>query len=267
MCGLVEGKIAVVTSSTRGIGKACAFALAEQGAKVYFAVRRLEAGQELVDELKAKGFDGGVCLFDADQPETFKTSIQEVIDAEGRIDILINNFGSTDVTKDFDVLHTSYEDFMSIVNNNLQSVYETSQVAVGSMIKTGGGSIVNIASVGGKFPDMYRTAYGVAKSSVRFLTKDIATQYARAGVRANCVLPGFIATDAAMKNMSQEFLDTFLKTVPLGRAGEVEDIAQAVVYLASDMSAFVTGQDIEVSGGFGMPSPMFSHYGDMQSKG
>lgn len=263
----LENKIAMVTSSTRGIGLACAEKLADHGAKVYFAVRRLEAGEELVKALNEKGLQGGVCYFDADKPETFRTSVEEVIQKEGRIDILVNNYGSTDVRKDFDLLHTSSDDFMSIVDNNLRSVYGTCQAAVASMVKTGGGSIVNIASVGGKYPDMYRIGYGVAKSSILFLTKNIATQYAYAGVRANTILPGFIATDAAMKNMSPEFLETFLKTVPLHRPGLPEEIANACLFLASDQSSFVTGEDLPVAGGFGMPSPMFSHYGDMKSKG
>ena len=265
--GMLDTKIAMVTSSTRGIGLACAQTLARNGAKVYFAVRRLEAGQELVDALKAEGHNGGVVFFDADQPQTFRESVEEVVTKEGRIDILVNNYGGTDVKRDHDLLHTSGDDFMKVVRTNLLSVYDTCQRAVESMMLTGGGSIVNIASVGGKYPDMYRIGYGVAKAAILFLTKNIATQYASAGVRANAILPGFIATDAAMDNMSDEFLSTFLKTVPLGRPGTPDDIAQACLYLASDQSSFVTGEEIEVSGGFGMPSPMYSHYGDMASRG
>lgn len=264
--GLLDTKVAMVTSSTRGIGLACAQTLARNGAKVYFAVRRLDAGQELADALKAEGCEAEVVFFDADQPDTFRSSVEEVVTKEGRIDILVNSYGGTDVKHDHDLLHTTSADFMKIVEGNLRSVYDTCQRAVESMALTGGGSIVNIASVGGKYPDMYRIGYGVAKSAIRFLTKNIATQYAGAGVRANAILPGFIATDAAMDNMNDEFLDTFLKTVPLGRPGTPEDIAQACLYLASDQSSFVTGEEIEVSGGFGMPSPMYSHYADMASK-
>lgn len=265
--GLLDTKIAMVTSSTRGIGLACAQTLAREGAKVYFAVRRPDAGQKLADELIAEGHQAGVVFFDADQPDTFRQSVEEVVTKEGRIDVLVNNYGGTDVRRDHDLLHTTGKDFMQIVENNLLSVYDTCQRAVESMVLTGGGSIVNIASVGGKYPDMYRIGYGVAKSAILFLTKNIATQYAGAGVRANAILPGFVATDAAMDNMSDEFLNTFLKTVPLGRPGTPEDVAQACLYLASDQSSFVTGQEVEVSGGFGMPSPMYSHYGDMASKG
>ena len=264
---LLENKIAMVSSCTRGIGLACAEKLADNGAKVYLAVRRLDAGREIADKIIAKGGQADVCYFDAAKPETFRTSVQEVIDKEGRIDILMNNYGSTNVKKDFDLLNTSTDDFMSIVDDNLRSVYDTCQVAVGSMVKTGGGSIINLASVGGKYPDVSRIAYGEAKSAIIFLTENIATQYAKYNVRANCILPGFIATDASMKNMTPEFLSSFLKAVPLNRPGQPEDVANTCLYLASDMSSFVTGQEIPVSGGFGLPSPMYPMYADMQSKG
>ena len=228
-------------------------------------MRRLDAGQELADALKAEGCAAEVVFFDADQHDTFRSSVEEVVTKEGRIDILVNSYGGTDVKHDHDLLHTTSADFMKIVEGNLRSVNDTCQRAVESMVLTGGGSSVNIASVGGKYPDMYRIGYGVAKSAIRFLTKNIATQYAGAKCRANAMLP-FHCTDAAMDNMNDEFLDTFLKTVPLGRPGTPEDIAQACLYLASDQSSFVTGEEIEVSGGFGMPSPMYSHYADMASK-
>ncbi len=140
--------------------------------------------------------------------------VDEVAAKEGRLDILVNNFGSTDVKTDLDVVNGPSEDFFSIVNTNLKSVYLPSKAAVPLMAKNGGGSIINIGSVGGLYPDLSRTAYGVSKAAIHFLTKDIAVQYARQGVRCNAVLPGFTATDAALNNMSQAFLDLFLKNVP-----------------------------------------------------
>lgn len=113
--GLLDTKVAMVTSSTRGIGFACAQTLARNGAKVYFAVRRLDAGQELADALKAEGCEAEVVFFDADQPDTFRSSVEEVVTKEGRIDILVNNYGGTDVKHDHDLLHTTSADFMKIV--------------------------------------------------------------------------------------------------------------------------------------------------------
>ena len=161
---------------------------------------------------------------------------------------------------DFDLLNGDTDSFFKIVENNLKSVYIPSKHAVKSMIQTGGGSIVNISSVGGRYPDLSRTAYGIAKAAINYLTENIAVQYARQGVRCNAVMPGFVATDAAMQNM-------FLKNVPLNRPAVPEDIANAVLFFAIDMSSFVTGETMPVAGGFGLPSPMYAMYQDMKSKG
>ena len=155
---------------------------------------------------------------------------------------------------DFDLLNGDTNSFFKIVENNLKSVYIPSKHAVKSMIQTGGGSIVNISSVGGRYPDLSRTAYGIAKAAINYLTENIA-------------VPGFVATDAAMQNMSPEFLNMFLKNVPLNRPAVPEDIANAVLFFASDMSSFVTGETMPVAGGFGLPSPMYAMYQDMKSKG
>lgn len=264
---LLDHKIAMVTSSTRGIGLACAEKLAQNGAKVYLAVRRLDAGREIADRIIQNGGQADVVYFDATKLDTYHTMVEEVIAKEGRIDILVNNYGATDVKVDFDLVNGDTDSFFEIVEENMRSVYVPSKVAVKSMLKTGGGSIINISSVGGMFPDMSRLAYGTAKAAINFITKNIAVQYARQNIRCNAVLPGFIQTEAAMDNMSEEFLNAFLKTVPLHRPGKPEDIANAVLYLASDMSAFVTGETIPVAGGFGLPSPMYPLYGEMQSKG
>ena len=264
---LLEKKIAVITSSTRGIGLACAHKLAENGAKVYLAVRNLEKGKEVAKDIISKGGEADVVYFDATKDETFTSFVSDVVSKEGRIDILVNNFGTTDVKKDLDLVNGDTETFFKIINENLKSVYLPCKEAIKNMQKTGGGSIVNIASVGGIYPDMYRLAYGISKSSINFLTKNIAVQYARYNIRCNAVLPGFVATDAALENMSTEFLNTFLKNVPLNRSGEPKDIANAVLFFASDLSSYVTGETMPVAGGFGLPSPMYSHYFDMKTKG
>lgn len=264
---MLHEKVALVTSATRGIGLACAEKLAEHGAKVYLAVRRPEAGQEICRRIQERGGQAGTVYFDATAEDTCRTMVEEVLAKEGRLDILVNNYGHTDVTKDFDLVNGDAEAFFHILELNLKSVYLPCKYAVPSMTDRGGGSIVNIASVGGRYPDMSRLAYGVSKAAILFLTKNIAVQYARQGVRCNAILPGFIATDSAMNSMSEEFLNTFLKTVPLNRPGQPEDIANACLFLASDMSAYVTGEEMAVAGGFGLPSPMYSHYGDMKGKG
>ncbi len=264
---LLDGKIALITSATRGIGLACAEKLAENGAKVYLAVRRLDAGNDVAKKIEENGGKADVVYFDADKKETFHTMVEEVLEKEGHLDILVNNFGATDVSADFDLVHGDSDQFFNIIEQNLRSVYIPAKTAVPAMMKNGGGSIINISSVGGKYPDLSRLAYGVAKASINYLTQNIAVQYARSNIRCNAILPGFIATDAAMQNMSEEFLKSFLKNVPLNRPGQPEDIANACVFLASDQSAFITGELIPVAGGFGQPSPMYAMYQDMKSKG
>ena len=249
------------------MGEKAAKTLAAQGAAVYLGVRRLEAGQQIADELIAAGGRAGVVFFDASREESFSGMVDEVAAKEGRLDILVNNFGSTDVKTDLDVVNGPSEDFFRIVNTNLKSVYLPSKAAVPLMAKNGGGSIINIGSVGGLYPDLSRTAYGVSKAAIHFLTKDIAVQYARQGVRCNAVLPGFTATDAALNNMSQAFLDLFLKNVPLNRPGRPEDIADAVAFLASDRAAFITGEILPVAGGFGLPTPLYGSYMSAGAKG
>ncbi|HBG0411818.1 TPA: SDR family oxidoreductase, partial [Clostridioides difficile] len=144
------------------------------------------------------------------------------------------------------------------VNTNLKSVYLPCKAAIPHMIKNGKGSIVNISSIGSVLPDLSRIAYCVSKAAINSLTQNIATQYAKDNVRCNAVLPGLIATKAALDNMSPEFIKEFLKHVPLNRIGEPDDIAKAVLFYASDDSSFITGDLLEVAGGFGLPTPQFA---------
>ncbi|MDE5637302.1 MAG: SDR family oxidoreductase [Alistipes sp.] len=263
----MNGKVALVTASTRGIGFECAQRLAEAGAAVYLAVRDTARGRDAAQRIAASS--GGrvdVVRFDAGDRDTFAAMIDETVDREGRIDVLVNNYGSTDVSVDLDVASTPAESFLAIVERNLLSVYAASQAAVKSMMRTGGGSIVNISSVGGVIPDVSRTAYGLAKASINFLTQQIAVQYAAHGIRCNAVLPGFTET-AAVDNMSEGFRRTFLSCVPLGRVGTAGDIADAVLYLAGDRSSYVTGQLLAVAGGYGLASPMYPFYESLGGRG
>lgn len=265
--GMLDSRIALVTASTRGIGRASAIRLAAEGAKVYVAARNAERSRELIDEIEASGGSAAYVRFDAADKTTYAGSVRNVLDAEGRVDILVNNYGSTDVKRDFDVASTSYEDLEDIVMDNVRSVYDTSQTAINAMRGVGPLAIVNIASTGGIYPDLSREAYGLAKAAIIRLTKDIAIQYARQNVRANVVCPGSIATDALKGNMSEEFLKAFLTTIPMNRIGEPEEVADAVLFYASDMSSYVTGGVMEVSGGTGLGSPMYPLYQMMDQRG
>ena len=165
-----------------------------------------------------------------------------------------------------DFAHTDVDTFIETLNINLKSVFIASQHAVKQMEKTGGGSIINISSVGGLVPDISQVAYGTSKAAINYLTKIIAVHEARHNIRCNAVLPGMTATDAVQQNLSDDFRDLFLKHTPINRMGLPEEIAAAVVYLASDDAAYTTGQILTVAGGFGLATPVFGDLADKSSR-
>lgn len=152
---------------------------------------------------------------------------------------------------------------MDTINLNLRSVFMSSQAAAKHMAAKQGGSIINISSVGGIVPDISQVAYGTSKAAINYLTKLIAVHEAKNKIRCNAVLPGMTATEAVEKNLTEEFRSLFLRHIPLGRMGLPKEIAAAVVYLASDEAAYITGQILTVSGGFGLATPV---YGDLSDK-
>lgn len=254
----LKDKVVLITASTRGIGLACVKACAKEGASVYMAARNLERAQKIVNALSEEGFQVKCVFNDATKPESFASMVDDVVKDAGRVDVLVNNFGTSNRQKDLDFAHTDAEVFLDTVTLNLRSVFLASQAAVQSMQKTGRGSIINISSVGGLIPDVSQVAYGTSKAAINYLTKLIAVHEAKNGIRCNAVLPGMTATDAVEKHLTEEFRSLFLRHIPLGRMGVPEEIAAAVVYFASDESAYTTGQIMAVSGGFGLATPVYS---------
>ena len=255
----LKDKVVLVTASTRGIGLACVKKCAKEGAAVYMAARNVERAQEIADAL-----EGVKCVYnDATKPETFTSMVEDVVTDAGRIDVLVNNFGTSNPGKDLDFAHTDPTVFIDTVNLNLRSVFMASQAAAKHMATHGGGSIINISSVGGLVPDISQVAYGTSKAAINYLTKLIAVHEAKNNIRCNAVLPGMTATEAVEKNLTEEFRSLFLRHIPLQRMGLPEEIAAAVVYLASDEAAYTTGQILTVSGGFGLATPV---YGDLANK-
>ena len=255
----LKDKVILITASTRGIGLAIVKKCAEEGAKVYMAARDMERAQEI-----ANSMNGVKCVYnDATKPETFISMVEDVIQDAGRMDVLVNNFGTSNPGKDLDFANTDSQVFLETVNLNLRSVFMASQAVANHMAKQGGGSIINISSVGGLVPDISQVAYGTSKAAINYLTKLIAVQEAKHRIRCNAVLPGMTATEAVEKHLSDEFRDLFLRHIPLGRMGLPEEIAEAVCYFASDASAYTTGQILTVSGGFGLATPV---YGDLADK-
>ena len=254
----LQNKAILITASTRGIGLAIVKKCAQEGARVYMAARDMERAREVADSL-----NGVKCVYnDATKPETFASMVEDVIRDAGQIDVLVNNFGTSNPGKDLDFAHTDPQIFLDTVNLNLRSVFMASQAAVRHMAQNGG-SIINISSVGGLVPDISQIAYGTSKAAINYLTKLIAVQEARHHIRCNAVLPGMTATEAVEKHLSDEFRNLFLKHIPLGRIGLPEEIAEAVCYFAGDASAYTTGQILTISGGFGLATPV---YGDAIEK-
>ena len=254
----LQDKVILVTASTRGIGLAIVKKCAREGAKVYMAARDLERAREI-----AYNLTGVKCVYsDATKPETFTTMVEEVVQDAGRIDVLVNNFGTSNPGKDLDFANTDPQVFLDTVNLNLRSVFVASQAAARHMAQHGG-SIINISSVGGLVPDISQVAYGTSKAAINYLTKLIAVQEAKNKNRCNAVLPGITATEAVEKHLSDDFRDLFMKHIPLGRMGLPEEIAEAVCYFASDAAAYTTGQILTLSGGFGLATPV---YGDLANK-
>ena len=259
----LKDKIVLITASTRGIGLACVKACAKEGATVYMAARNLDLAKEEAGKLISQGYNVKYVYNDASKPESYKTMTEDVIKYSGRIDVLINNFGTSNPGKDLDFSNTDINIFLDTVNINLKSVFMASQQAIKHMAKQGGGSIINISSVGGLVPDISQVAYGTSKAAINYLTKLIAVHEAKNNIRCNAVLPGMTATDAVEKNLTGEFRELFLRHIPFGRMGKPEEIAAAAVYFASDESAYTTGQILTVSGGFGLATPL---YGDLSDK-
>ena len=259
----LKNKVILITASTRGIGFACVKACAKEGAIVYMGARDLEHAKSEADRLNSEGAQVKYVYNDATKPQTFITMIDEVVKAEGRIDVLVNNFGTSNPKKDLDLAHTDPAFFLDIVNLNLRSVFMGSQAATKYMASHDGGSIINISSIGGLIPDISQIAYGTSKAAINYLTKLIAVQEASNHIRCNAVLPGMTATESVEQNLSGEFRDLFLRHIPLKRIGLPEEIGAAVVYFSSDESAYTTGQILSVSGGFGLATPL---YGDLSDK-
>ncbi len=246
---LLEGKIALVTGASRGIGKAIAVALAAAGANVAvnYAGNK-DAAQEVVTEIEAMGrkallFQGDVAQFDV-CAEMVDTVVKEL----GRIDILINNAG---ITRDALLLRMKEEDWDAVINTNLKGIFNCTKATVKYMMKQRSGRIVNISSVVGVMGNAGQANYAAAKAGCLGFTKSVAKEVASRGITVNAVAPGFIKTDMTSV-LPEKVVAEMEAGIPLARLGETEDIAKAVLFLASDDAAYITGQTLHVDGGMVM---------------
>ena len=243
---LLENKIAVVTGAGRGIGRGIALALAREGAMVVVnyngSKERAEEGVRTIEEAggKAAAIQCNISDFEAAK-EFFANVVKEY----GRIDILVNNAG---ITKDNLMMKMSEEEFQSVIQTNLAGTFHGVKFVTRPMMKQRQGRIINIASVSGVIGNMGQANYSASKAGVIGLTKAAAKELASRNITVNAVAPGFVATEMT-DVLSDSVKEAAVATIPLGRFGEVEDIAETVVFLASDKAKYITGQVICVDGG------------------
>ena len=243
---LLENKTALITGASRGIGKGIAVEFAKQGANVAFTFNAsVEAAKELEKELetygvKAKGYQSNAANFDAAQ-ELVK---QVLVDFES-LQILINNAG---ITKDNLLMRISEEDFDKVIEVNLKSVFNLTKAVIRPMMKQRQGSIINMSSVVGVKGNAGQTNYAASKAGILGFTKSVALELGSRNIRCNAIAPGFIETEMTAK-LDQNTVDEWRKAIPLKRGGSPEDVANACVFLASDLSSYITGQTLNVDGG------------------
>ena len=243
---LLEGKVAIITGASRGIGSGIAKVFAEQGADVAFTYSSsVESATALENELnalgiKAKGYQSNAANFDEAQK-----LVDEVMVDFGNIDILINNAG---ITKDNLLMRMSEEDFDAVININLKSVFNMTKAVQKIMLKNRKGSIVNMSSVVGVKGNAGQANYAASKAGMNGFTKSIALELGSRNIRCNAIAPGFIETEMTAK-LNEDVVKGWREAIPLKRGGTPEDVANVCVFLASDMSAYVTGQVINVDGG------------------
>jgi len=241
----LSGRVALVTGASQGIGRACALHLAKSGATLALAARGHEKLNELVSQIEAAGGKAAAFPLDVSDEEQVKSTFKAVLAQFGTIDILVNNAG---ITRDQLVMRMKRADWDSVLNTNLTSAYLCTQQAIGSMLKHRWGRIINISSVFGQTGQAGQANYAASKAGLIGLTMAIAREVGSRNITCNAVAPGFIET-AMTSGLGEDFKRDALKMIPLGRIGTPDDVASAVVFLASGEASYITGHVLNVNGG------------------
>jgi 3-oxoacyl-[acyl-carrier protein] reductase len=243
---LLEGKVALVTGASRGIGKAVALELARQGAAVAFTdLKRDDIAVTTEQEIAATGARVKMYASNASDFAATTTTVEEIVKDFGRVDILVNNAG---ITRDGLLMRMTEEQWDAVINVNLKSVFNYTRAVTAVMLRQRAGSVINMSSVVGVSGNAGQANYAASKAGIIGFTKSVAKELGSRNIRVNAIAPGFIITEMTGQ-LPEEVRQEWAAKIPLKRGGTPEDIARVCVFLASDMSAYVTGQTIHVCGG------------------
>lgn len=254
----LEGKVALIAGAGSiieipgllGIGRATAILFAQEGAKVVAADIRPSAGETTVNMIRERDGNAVFVQGDVTKAEDAKSMVENTVSTYGRLDILLNNVG---IALGGNVLYTDEEDWDSVIATNLKGIFLVSKYAIPHMIKNGGGSIINTSSIAG-IGSHPMSAYSTSKAGVIALTRCMAIDFARYGIRVNCIVPGIIDTPQVSPIADERRRKFWRKIIPLGRVGLAQDVAYGVLYLASDESSYVTGTTLVIDGGLSFAS-------------
>jgi 3-oxoacyl-[acyl-carrier protein] reductase len=244
----MQNRIALVTGASRGIGRACALALAKGGARVVAAARQLEKLEQVAGEIRAAGGEAFVVQMDLSAPDSIRAAFAKAAKEFGRIDILVNNAA---ITKDGLAVRMKSEDWNTVLSTNLTGAFLATQQVLLGMMRERWGRIINIASVVAEAGNAGQANYVAAKAGLIGLTKSLAQEMASRGVTVNAVAPGFVDTEMT-QGLSKEIKERLLVAIPLQRLGTPEDVASAVRFLASEEAGYITGHVLNVNGGMYM---------------
>lgn len=244
----MQGQVALVTGASRGIGAAIAKALGKQGATVIGTATTQNGADQITASLLQAGVKGAGMALDVNDAAQVEGVLKEISDKFGEITILVNNAG---VTRDTLLMRMKEEDWDMVMSTNLKSVFRLSQAVLRPMMKARYGRIINISSVVGHSGNAGQTNYSAAKAGMTGFTKSLAQEVGSRGITVNCVAPGFIDTDMT-RELPDEQRNRLLQQIPLGRLGQVDDIAAAVAFLASPGAGYISGETLHVNGGMYM---------------
>lgn len=245
---MLENQIALVTGASRGIGAAVALELGKQGATVIGTATSASGADQITQAIQQAGVKGTGMALDVNDVAQIEATMKAIAEQFGDVGILINNAG---IARDMLLMRMSEEEWDDVLSTNLKSIYRMSKAVLRPMMKARAGRIISVSSVVGHMGNAGQTNYAAAKAGVTGFTKSLAREVGSRGITVNCVAPGFIDTDMT-RSLSDEHRNGLLQHIPLGRLGQVEDIAAAVAFLASPLAGYISGETLHVNGGMYM---------------